>query len=68
VLALSIGVGIASQCGDLLESALKRHFDVKDSSQLIPGHGGVMDRLDALLGGVWFCAILRICGVAVSGP
>ena len=43
---LSIVASIASQLGDLGESALKRHCDVKDSSHLIPGHGGVMDRLD----------------------
>jgi phosphatidate cytidylyltransferase len=42
-------LGIAAQVGDLLESALKRHFGVKDSGRLIPGHGGALDRLDALL-------------------
>jgi phosphatidate cytidylyltransferase len=38
-----------SQGGDLVESALKRRFDAKDASHLIPGHGGVMDRLDGFL-------------------
>lgn len=42
-------VVIAAQLGDLLESAIKRHFGVKDSSHLIPGHGGVMDRCDSLV-------------------
>jgi phosphatidate cytidylyltransferase len=45
---------VASQLGDLGESALKRKYDVKDSSHLIPGHGGVMDRLD----GFWAVAFL----------
>ena len=42
-------LSIASQAGDLLESALKRRFGAKDSSDLIPGHGGLMDRLDGFL-------------------
>ncbi|WP_428033061.1 phosphatidate cytidylyltransferase [Ancylobacter sp.] len=40
---------LASQAGDLFESAMKRHFGMKDSSQLIPGHGGLMDRLDGFI-------------------
>jgi len=47
--ALGMGVSLASQAGDLFESALKRRYGVKDSSHLIPGHGGVMDRLDGFL-------------------
>ncbi len=46
---LSVLVGVAAQLGDLGESAAKRRFKVKDSGGLIPGHGGLLDRLDSLL-------------------
>jgi phosphatidate cytidylyltransferase len=54
VIMLSVVASVASQLGDLGESAMKRRFDVKDSSHLIPGHGGVMDRLD----GFWAVALI----------
>jgi len=50
VVILSVVLSFASQMGDAAESALKRRTGIKDSSNLIPGHGGVFDRFDALLG------------------
>jgi phosphatidate cytidylyltransferase len=51
---LSMAASVVGQAGDLAESALKRYFGVKDSGWIIPGHGGVMDRLDAF----WAVALL----------
>jgi phosphatidate cytidylyltransferase len=48
-LILSLSLGIAGQIGDLFESLLKRSADVKDSGGILPGHGGVLDRIDATL-------------------
>jgi phosphatidate cytidylyltransferase len=57
LLLLGAVLSIASQLGDLFESAVKRRFGVKDSSHLIPGHGGLLDRLDGFVAAVVLAAI-----------
>lgn len=49
VISLGIGASVAAQFGDLIESSVKRYFGVKDSGNIIPGHGGVLDRFDSLM-------------------
>jgi phosphatidate cytidylyltransferase len=60
VLLASVTLGVASQAGDLLESAFKRRFGVKHSGNLIPGHGGALDRLDGVLAAAPAAAILAL--------
>ena len=48
-LILGMGLGILAQAGDLLESAIKRRLNVKDSGSILPGHGGMLDRFDGYI-------------------
>jgi phosphatidate cytidylyltransferase len=60
IFVLGLIAAVVSQGGDLFESALKRRFGVKDASHLIPGHGGVMDRLDGFTAAAVCAAILGV--------
>ena len=57
LLLLAAVLSVAAQLGDLFESAVKRRFGVKDSSHIIPGHGGLMDRLDGFVAAIVLAAI-----------
>ena len=67
ILLVGAALSIASQLGDLFESAVKRRFGVKDSSQLIPGHGGLMDRLDGFVAAIVLAAILGLLRSGADG-
>jgi phosphatidate cytidylyltransferase len=64
IAVVALMLSMLSQAGDLLESWIKRRFGAKDASHLIPGHGGVMDRLD----GFWAAAVAAcLIGLAREG-
>ena len=68
VALLALVLSIVSQAGDLAESAIKRHFDAKDASQLIPGHGGLMDRLDGFVAAAAAAALIGIAHGGFDAP
>jgi phosphatidate cytidylyltransferase len=66
-LLLGAALSVVSQAGDLFESAVKRRFGVKDSSHIIPGHGGLLDRLDGYVAAVVIAAIFGLLRGGVDG-
>lgn len=66
--AMGICVGLATMAGDLWESLLKRRFGVKDSGDLIPGHGGLLDRVDGLMFAILVAALLRFAWPSLVQP
>jgi phosphatidate cytidylyltransferase len=67
LLMIAAALSVASQLGDLFESAIKRRFGVKDSGHIIPGHGGLMDRLDGYVAAVVLAAIFGILRGGAGG-
>ena len=66
--ALALVLSVASQGGDLFESAFKRRFGVKDAGHVIPGHGGIMDRLDGFLAAAVVAAVIGVARGGLEAP
>jgi phosphatidate cytidylyltransferase len=66
-IGLALLLSVVAQAGDLFESAVKRRFGVKDSSRIIPGHGGLMDRLDGFLAAAGAAALLGMARGGLDG-
>jgi phosphatidate cytidylyltransferase len=68
VALVALVLSVVSQAGDLFESAIKRRFNAKDASQLIPGHGGLMDRLDGFVTAAVAGALIGLLHGGVHAP
>jgi phosphatidate cytidylyltransferase len=65
---IAVLLSVAAQLGDLFESVLKRRFGAKDASQLIPGHGGLMDRLDGFVAAAVLAAVIGLARGGLEAP
>ena len=68
IAVLSLALSVASQIGDLFESSIKRRFGAKDASKLIPGHGGLMDRLDGFVAAAAVAAVIGLARGGLNAP
>jgi phosphatidate cytidylyltransferase len=68
VTSIAIALSVCAQLGDLFESALKRRFGAKDTSRLIPGHGGLMDRLDGFVAAAAVACLVGLARGGVEAP
>ncbi len=68
VAVVALVLSLVSQTGDLFESWVKRRFDTRDASHLIPGHGGLMDRLDGLVTAVLAAVLIGLAHGGMPAP
>lgn len=68
ITCIAIVLSVCAQAGDLFESAVKRRFGAKDASRLIPGHGGVMDRLDGFVAAASLACVIGLVRGGVEAP
>jgi len=68
VATVALLLSIAAQAGDLFESSVKRHFGAKDAGQIIPGHGGLMDRLDGFVAAALLAVLIGLARGGIESP